>query len=154
MAVSSTFLSKLFLVSACLILLFFSPTLAQKALDKPLQLLNTALHDTTFLEHAPAIQYPVVFHYQQQYYFQKNAQAPLELSPAPHQSSGHASIDILRMDWHEEKQTAFFEMKWNKQLVKLKLSDTPATQTSVIRAMKVRKEKKLWPSYLYVDAEI
>lgn len=119
-----------------------------------LQLLNAALHDTTFLKKAPPIQYPIVLIHKQERFYQADPETAVEYFQEETATQPYALVEIMDMEWTEAKGRAAIKMLWNSKIVKLRLQNYQlAAEGATLRAMKVRGKGKVWPTYLYFTSD-
>lgn len=131
------------------------PADSQAQMESKLQqLLNVAVHDTTFLKKTPQIQYPVVFTHRQEKFYQASPDAQLELLAAGVSGQGYSVIEINTFKWMEDKQRAKLTMRWDDKIVKISVRDLKEASTlAPIRGMKVREKGDFWPSSIYFNGE-
>lgn len=148
--------TKGFLSIAMLLLSFVLISVSAPAQSNPrLQLLNAAVHDTTFLKKAPEIQYPIVFIYEQEQFYQQSADAQVEPQAAEAAQASHTVVKISRLALDDAKQEAKLKMMWNQKIIKLSLEDyQPLAHQAKLKGLKIRDKNKFWPSYMYLDFNV
>lgn len=141
-----------FLGCAMLLPLMLASGAAHAQADYRLRLLNQAVHDTTFLKKAPAIQYPLVFVYKQERFYQKSADAPVEKISGGLSDQQQTLVKVQHLELVEQKQQAKLKMRWNNTIIKLNLQNYQLAESQArLRSLKIRTKNKFWPSYLYFD---
>ncbi len=124
MLFSKTFCTKnIRAILGCWLLLplMLTSVAAQAQLNPRLQLLNTAVHDTTFLKKAPGIQYPIVFVYEQERFYQKSADAPVEKFSDNVSDQQQTLVKVQHLELTESKQQGKLKLLWNNTIIKFLL---------------------------------